>query len=82
MRHQVVLGLLWGFALAVSVETLHQNASTDLQKRQGKNGGKTASGYKMVRADQATSLKEKTWNPPANLKNALDVTWECKTHSF
>jgi uncharacterized membrane protein YraQ (UPF0718 family) len=73
MRYSLVLNLIAGFTAALSFD----NSQDDLDKRQVKN-----SGYKMVRADQAASMKEKTWNPPANLKNALDVTWECMFNSI
>src|ERR1700712_4185432 len=31
------------------------------------------------RADQAASLRETTWNPPAYLETAIDAAWEQKT---
>jgi hypothetical protein len=37
------------------------------------NGG--APSARSQRADQAVSLKETTWNPPASMVKALDTTW-------
>jgi hypothetical protein len=35
-----------------------------------------------VRTDTASSLKEKTWNPPTQLANALDAVWKHETANY
>ena len=76
MRYLKYLYLLIGLTNAVSLDNRRYGVERS-QEKPGSTGSRT-SGYKIMRADQAPSLKERTWNPPPNLKTVLDATWECK----